>query len=348
MKKSKKKKSVNIRKTDFWKRGFQKLRRVKKAVFPKKLPASHARILAISAVSFLVLAAIAYNEYSFWSKIKMPEEGRGYFFSENSFRITGDNPETAPLYDIKIAVAADAHVGAEFGYANLEKFMAEIPREKPDLIIDAGDLIESRVRYNRLPQKSAEKELAAALGIITKNYPVHHIIGNHEVFSLDKNNIKFFTGESNYYNFNFRGYNFIILDSNFTLSNEKDIDPTNAVPGADKGFIPKKEKEWLIYILENNSQNIIFTHHPLYNIKNNPELENILKAYSRKIIMTVNGHKHWEEIRKFGEVANYDMPSLEYREAYGVFEIYGMNEKVSFIYFEYKYPLYFFRTKVFF
>ncbi len=265
----------------------------------------------------------------------MPEEGRGYFFNEDNFRKTGDSPEQATaLYDIKIAIVADAHVGIEDGYAKLEKFMAEVPREKPDLIINAGDLNESRVRYKRLPKKDAEKEFAAALVILNKNYPVHHVIGNHEVFSLNKNDIKFFTGEDNYYNFNFKGYNFIILDSNFTLSNGKDIDPTNAVPGADKGFIPKEEKEWLISTLKSNRQNIIFIHHPLYNVKNNPELENILRTYHKKIIMTVNGHKHREEIRKFGGVMNYDMPSLRYQEAYGMAEIYGTNEKMSFNYFE--------------
>src|SRR4030042_3160862 len=188
------------------------------------MPGFRARILAVSAVSFLALAAIVYNEYSFWSKIKMPEEGRGYFFSEDNFRKTGDNPEPAALYDIKIAIVADAHAGIEDGYAKLEKFMAEIPREKTDLIINAGDLNESRGRNKRLPKKEGEKELAAALVILNKNYPVHHVIGNHEVFSLNKNDIKFFTGEDKYYNFNFKGYTFIILDSNFTR-NGKDIDP---------------------------------------------------------------------------------------------------------------------------
>lgn len=337
MKKSGRKKPVRFWKTRFWKHfwklGFQKLQKAKKAVFPGKKRDFRARILAISAISLLALAMIVFNEYLFWSSIKMPGERRGYFFSEDDFNKTGENLEQAALYDIKIAVVADAHTGTEFGYANLKKFMAEIAREKPDLIINAGDLIENRVRYNRLPQKDAEKELAAALGIMAKNYPVHHVIGNHEVFSLNKNDIKIFTGENSYYSFNFKDCNFIILDSNFTL-NGKDIGPENAVPGADKGFLPKEEKEWLISKLESSHQNIIFIHHPIYNIKNSAELENILKTYSRKIIMTANGHKHWPEIRKFGGTTNYDIPSLEYQEAYGIVEIYGMSEKMSFIYFE--------------
>lgn len=337
MKKSRRKKPVRFWKTKawkhFWKPCFQKLRKAKRAIFSGKTGGFRKRILIISAISFLALAAVTYNEYLFWSGIRMPEKGRGHFFSENGFKKAGEMPEQIPLWDIKIAMAADAHVGTEFGYSNLKKFMEEIAREKPDLIINAGDLFESRIRYKRLPQKNAEKELAAALGIITKNYPVHHIIGNHEVFSLNKNDIKVFTGENSYYSFNFKGCNFIILDSNFTL-NGKDIGLENAVPGADKGFIPKEEKEWLENELKNNRQNIIFSHHPLYNLKNNPKLENILRIYNRKIIMTANGHKHQAEIRKFGNATNYDIPSLEYQEAYSVIEIYGMNEKVLFNYFE--------------
>lgn len=334
MKRSKKKKSVSVRKTDFWKLGFQKLRKAKKAVFLRTVKGFRKRILIIFAVSFLALAAIAYNEYLFWSEIKMPEKGRGYFFSEDDFKKTAEMVEHIPLWNTKIAVVADAHVGTENGYEKLKRFMKEISEIKSDLIINAGDLFESRIRYKRLPQKDAEKELAAALGIITKNYPVHNIIGNHEVFSMSKDNIKNFTGEDSYYSFNFKGYNFIILDTNFTVAKERDIGPENAVPGADKGFIPKKEKEWLENELKNNRKNIVFSHHSLYSLKNKPELENILKTYDRKIIMTANSHKHQAEIRKFGDVENYDIPSLEYQEAYAIVEIYGTNEKVLFNYFE--------------
>src|SRR4030042_1412235 len=110
MKKSKRKKPVRFWKLKFWER---RLRKIKKVVYFKKMPGFRARILAVSAVSFLALAAIIYYEYSFWSKIKMPEEGRGYFFSEDNFRKMDDSLKRVALYDIKIAIVADAHVGIE-------------------------------------------------------------------------------------------------------------------------------------------------------------------------------------------------------------------------------------------
>jgi hypothetical protein len=328
MGKSGRKKLARIFKPKFWRRGLQK---IKKALLSRKRPVFLVNILKISVVSLLALAAIAHNEYSFWSKIETSEKGKIYFFSAETPGKIGETPKREVVPDLKIAILADAHTGIQFGHQYLQKFVTNISSVNPDLIIDGGDLIESRINYIRLSKKDAQIEFTQALGIINISYPIHHAIGNHEVFSLDKNDVEFFTGEKSYYNFNFKGYNVIILDTNFTLDG-KDIEPANPVPGADRGFMPDTEKEWLKSQLKGNNQNIIFSHHPLYNLKNSADLINMLKTYKHKIIMTANGHKHKAETRIFGGVTNYDMPSLWWQEGeYGIVEIYGTNEKVTFV-----------------
>ncbi|MCX6766063.1 MAG: metallophosphoesterase [Candidatus Moranbacteria bacterium] len=335
MAKSRRKKLIRFLKAGFWRRGLKK---VKAVIFPKKLSGFRARILGISIVSFLALTVIVYGEYSFWSGLEMPEKGKDYYFinayARQAVSIKKPVPENQekkmPPPDLKLTVVADAHVGIEIGYSGLQKFMNAMAKEKPDLVIDAGDLIESRIRYEIIPPLSAQNEFEMALGAIGRKYPVYHAVGTHELFSLKKIDIKSITASESYYNFNFKGYNIIILDANFTRDG-RDVEPANAVPGAYTGFIPQKEKDWLECQLRSHNQNIIFSHHSLYNIKNLAELENILKMYKKRIIMTANGHKHRAEIRKFGGVTNYDLPSLKWQEAYSIIEIYGMSEKVSFV-----------------
>ncbi len=228
-----------------------------------------------------------------------------------------------PRAGLIIGVVADAHAGQENGWQKLSAFAWRMANyEGPDIIIDLGDLIESRKNYNNISKKAAEADYRKARSIISR-YPVYSVTGNHELLSMSKDNIKNITGRSNYYSVNVKGYNIIVLDSNYNTGRGDNI----IYPGT----ISESEKDWLENKLESSDRNIIFTHHSLYNLTNSDEIEDAIKDNKKRIILIANGHKHPSSLRTntFGGVKNYEIPSLRFNNQYAIIRINGTSATVT-------------------
>lgn len=238
----------------------------------------------------------------------------------------------APRADLIIGVVADAHAGQENGWRKLNTFAWRMANyEKPDIIIDLGDLIESRLKYKNISKKAAIADYKKARYLMSR-YPVYNTIGNHEVFSMSKKDLKKITGRNNYYSVKVKGYNIIILDANYTGSG-KIIDAGHEDDFIYTGAIPESQKEWLKNKLESNKMNLIFVHHPLYNLTNSDEIEDVIRDNKKRILLIANGHKHPPllRIKIFGGVRNYDIPALKSKsgEQYAIIKINGSDAAVT-------------------
>lgn len=102
--------------------------------------------------------------------------GYGWFNAHNPavrhYTITLDKAVT-PL---RIALVSDFHLGAQVGNAMLEKLVAIIEAESPDMILMPGDVIDNDASVYR------EKQMQARMQKITAPLGVYASMGNHEFY----------------------------------------------------------------------------------------------------------------------------------------------------------------------
>ncbi len=241
--------------------------------------------------------------------------------------------EEAPRPDLTIGIIADAHVGQEKGFSHLNSAISVLRNQvQPDIVIDLGDLIESRNKKEGfISKKSAQADYKKAHSMITAYYPVYHVIGNHELLSLSKDNVNDLTGRKNYYSVTVKsGYRLIILDANYT-KNGIDIDAKHDDAFIYTGNVSERQLSLLNNELKNNDKNIIFIHHPLWNLENKNDVSRIIKKYKDKAILVANGHKHPLSLEaiSFGGINNYNIPSAYHQRMVTVVKINGNSAEVS-------------------
>lgn len=235
-----------------------------------------------------------------------------------------------PRDDLMIGIIADAHSGQEYGFARLSAATWSLKNYfAPDVVIDLGDLIESRFHYESIKKNAAMADFKSASYYISRYFPVYHAIGNHEVLSLSKADIQNLTGRKNYYAINKKGYNIIILDSNYN-KNETSVDAKHADNFIYDGALPENELGWLKKQVENNNNNIIFIHHPLSELTNRSEIEGIINKNKKRIILIANGHRHPKVlgVSAFGGVKSYEISSAQFQKAYAIIRINGVRATV--------------------
>ncbi len=129
--------------------------------------------------------------------------------------------------------------------------------------------------------------------------PIHHVIGNHDVYDLSKEEYLAGVGaESTYYSFDIGAYHVVILDAQFT----KDGADYGHVSWMVQGTIPEEELEWLRNDLAaTDKPAIVCVHQPLdvdYSLTaGGPTVWNSVAARevlasSGKVIAVFQGHTH--------------------------------------------------------
>ena len=239
--------------------------------------------------------------------------------------------EEVPRPDLTIGIIADAHAGQEHGFSLLNLAVSTLRNQvQPDIVVDLGDLIESRVDYKEISKKSAEADYKKASSIIASSFQTYHVVGNHELLSMSKDNVENLIGRKNRYIANVKGYQIIVLDANYT-EKEDHIDAKHDDSFIYTGTLTSGALDWLENRLKESSKNIIFIHHPIWNLENKSEVSRIFKKYSDKIIFTANGHKHPNTlgIISFGGINNYNIPSAYHQRTIAVVKIKGNDAKVS-------------------
>jgi len=180
--------------------------------------------------------------------------------------------------------------------AKLAEAAEQFTKEKPDLVVELGDLIDSASSLEAEKQNVARinKEFAALPG------KKHYVLGNHCVHTLTKDEFLGAVGQkSAHYSFNAGDFHFVVLDACFRSDGE---------PYARGNFkwtdanIPNEQVEWLRADLKAaTNQSIVFAHQRLdvkndHGIKNAEQVRKVLQE-SGKVLAVFQGHSHKNDLK---------------------------------------------------
>ena len=171
----------------------------------------------------------------------------------------------------------------------------------PDFVIELGDFINGWVVLGtdpgdpaRIPDilRWADTLYAAFDG------PRYHVIGNHDVYNLDKATYLEILGiASTYYSFDIDGLHFVVLDVQYA---EDGSDLAHTYTGV-AGYLPPHEITWLRNDLAASADpTIVFVHQPLDDfieawdrptVLNQQEIRELLAA-DGDVVAVFQGHEH--------------------------------------------------------
>jgi len=171
----------------------------------------------------------------------------------------------------------------------------------PDFVIELGDFINGWVVLGAEPGDPARIPdiLAWANGLYDAfDGPAYHVIGNHDVYNLDKTQyLDALDIDATYYSFDVGSYHFVVLDVQYA---EDGSDLAHTYTGV-AGFVPEPEFEWLRADLEASEQpTIVFVHQILDDfieewgratVINQLELQRLF-AEDGDVIAVFQGHDH--------------------------------------------------------
>lgn len=296
------------------------------------------KIEEVTSAEEVTLEEDAGTELAVTKEIDVPEEDN----TENETQEnTGENEEaateeveeveekTVKTASLVVGIIADVHYEPSYCVPSVYTFASRMRSIGADFVIELGDFV-----HNRDDGILKHDEAVADFNKINASYagfsPRYYVYGNHEALSLNKKDFKNLTGYSSYYSFRSGDYNIIVLDSNYDSDND-DIEPKHDDVSDYRGRIPKDERTWLKGKLSGHSKNIIFIHHPIYNLSNEDEIEDILDKYDDNVIFIASGHEHRASKKKLEGIDYYDIPSLCYQKQYAVVEVNGKKPEVSFV-----------------
>lgn len=175
---------------------------------------------------------------------------------------------------IKIIHFSDLHYGSTININNIDKVIAKINSLNPDIVVFTGDLIDNK--YNMTKDDVAK--LAKSLKRINYNLGKYAVIGNHDFYNEEFNNI-IYDGE------------FTLLKNSYDVVYNKDNNPI-LIYGVDNvSYGSPSLKELEKKELENISYKILLVHEPDY-------IDNILNKYDIDLILS--GHSHNGQMKLFG------------------------------------------------
>lgn len=174
----------------------------------------------------------------------------------------------------------------------------------PDFVIELGDFINGWVVLGADPGDPARIPgiLAWADGLYDQfNGPSYHVIGNHDLYNLEKSQYLEVLGmEATNYSFDVGSYHFVVLDVQFATDG---TDLRNTYTGI-AGFVPIPEFEWLRADLDATElPTLVFVHQPIDDTEEeiaawnratvlNQEALQRLFAEDGDVIAVFQGHDH--------------------------------------------------------
>lgn len=220
---------------------------------------------------------------------------------------------------IKIGLISDIHNGPDQetrvgtrAAELLKGFVDDMNNNfKPDFIIELGDRVNNVDHNTDYSHMKQVKNFLKGLRM-----PVYHILGNHDIANLDKEENKdIMETNYNYKSFDYGGCHFILLDAQ------------DETIGGIGGSMSEKQLNWLKNELEQTSKKtIIFSHqaldeqdiidnihfrdYPTYAFVSNREEVRKIIENSKKVIAIFNGHVHWNNMEIINKVCYFSIHSL--------------------------------------
>lgn len=213
---------------------------------------------------------------------------------------------------VRVAIVADVHAH-DTNSPNEHKIMVNWAErliafvdaanaQAVDAIISLGDLVNGCFVLGaelgdpaRIP--AILDEAVAVLSAF--DGPVHHVIGNHDVYNLSKEQYLAGAGQAaTYYSFDLLGFHFIILDAQF----DKRENDYAHIAWMVQGLVPTVELDWLAADLQaSDLPTLVFIHQPLDSdfslLAGGPPVFNHLAvrgllAADGDVIAVFSGHEH--------------------------------------------------------
>lgn len=228
----------------------------------------------------------------------------------------GDSPP--PRSPLRIGLVTDVHyadkesAGNRQYRASLERLssaIAHFNQSKTDLVVELGDFIDAA--------PSADQELVW-LEQIESVYaqaqcPRHHVLGNHCVQTLTKEQFLSKCGASrSYYSLDVGGFHFVVLDACFRQDGQPYGNKNSEWTDAN---IPPKELEWLEADLNaTRHPTVAFVHQRLdvdnhYGVKQRVEVRKRLEA-SGKVLAVFQGHNHLNDLKEINGIRYCTLPAM--------------------------------------
>lgn len=222
------------------------------------------------------------------------------------FQAVGKEMPSSPV--IKIGIIADVHDQPE----RLQVFIDKAVDEKPDFIIQLGDLSNGKPDSNEM------------MLTVWNSYPgrKYHVLGNHELDHATKDEIvNRQKMPGTHYSFDCGEYHFVVLDCNFILKDGKYVDYANANYYIDKQYrdlINPEQVEWFKQdVMKTDKKVVVFSHKTFDDITirgSNPvpnrelirvainEINDCFPEGEKKIIACFAGHDHLDHYNKIDGV----------------------------------------------
>jgi predicted phosphodiesterase len=180
--------------------------------------------------------------------------------------------------------------------AKLEEAAKQFQKDKPDFVVELGDLIDAAdsVEVEKKYLARINKEFAALSG------DKHYVLGNHCVTTLTKEEFLDCVGQKKpHYSFDRSGFHFVVLDACFR---------SDGAPYGRDNFkwndanIPDEQVDWLRADLKATaSKTIVFAHQRLdvkndHGVKNAEQVRKALED-SGKVLAVFQGHSHKNDLK---------------------------------------------------
>jgi len=216
---------------------------------------------------------------------------------------------------IQIGIITDVHShnvdSPPFGAENkrmtnfaerLGVFASAMTAWEADAVIELGDLVNGTFVFGAAA--SDDESIPgileeAVLALTGFEGPIHYVLGNHDLYSLSKDEfLAAVDREETYYSFDLGGVHFVILDAEFRSTGEA----YDHVYFLVEGYIPPEELEWLQADLAATTlPTIVCVHQPLDSdfetLAGGPPVANHLAVRqvledSEQVVAVFQGHDH--------------------------------------------------------
>ncbi|MBQ7364842.1 MAG: metallophosphoesterase [Clostridia bacterium] len=174
-----------------------------------------------------------------------------------------------PLQPLKIVMISDLHLGAVGAESNLDDWVEAINQEEPDVVLIAGDLIDSDFDKIKYPL-SAEKLLAS----IKARYGVYACLGNHDSGETYGKMLAFFERAE----ITVLRDSYQVIDDRFVLIGRYDISPIGST------YLDGKRQDTKAFLDSLHVYDL-----PTFVMDHNPK---DVMAYDSRVDLVLSGHTH--------------------------------------------------------
>jgi uncharacterized protein len=208
--------------------------------------------------------------YGTWS-------GRSTYVKAYDVRISKSLKE-----DLKIALLSDIHLGDYIDVRRLRNLVEEVNAMKPDIVLIAGDLVDSSIK------PFVDNEMAKEIGRLTSKYGTYFSFGNHDLGSKAEELTRLLQEQG----VTVLKDDYKLINDSFYVVGREDVAITKM------GGIRKNLKD-IIQTLDKTKPIIVIDHNP----------KDLSEAHKEKVDLQVSGHTHKGQFIPYNFVVNrgYDM-----------------------------------------